>query len=189
MGSSGGPRGGIASRHLTLDNGAVADLLESDWYPVVPDVSSRRRRRPPWVGAVLAGVLFVAALGVLVADLVRQHAHFDQAQAALSTTEQRTTLLSSRLDQLHHDLGLLTTEVGNESTALEQDTSQLKGTQWALGLTQASVAQQGTLISSLQTCLSGVEAALNSLAVGKQNQAGAELNAVASSCTAAVSHG
>lgn len=168
----------------------MADLLESDWYPYAPDVPSPTRRRGRRsVGAVLAGVLFVAVLGLLVTDTVRQHQGFDRAQTALRATDQRTAALSARLDQLHHDLGLLGTEVGNETTALAQDTSQLRGTQWALGLTQASVAQQGTLISSLQTCLGGVEAALNSLAVGNQGRAGAELNAVASSCTQAVAHG
>jgi len=141
------------------------------------------------VAAVLAGVLFVATLSLLIADIVHQHQGFDRAQSELHTTDRRTAALSARLDQLHHDLGLLVTEVGNDTTALEQDTSQLRGAQWALGLTQASVAQQGTLISSLQTCLGGVEAALNSLAVGNQDQAGAELNAVSSSCTEALAHG
>ena len=168
----------------------MADLLESDWYPYAPDVPSpTRRRRRRSVAAVVAAALFVAVLGALVADTVRQHQGFGQAQTALRATHQRTAELSARLDQLHHDLGLLTSEVGNDTTALAQDTSQLRGTQWALGLTRASVAQQGTLISSLQTCLGGVEAALNSLAVGNQDRAGAELNAVASSCTQAVAHG
>ena len=47
------------------------------------------------------------------------------------------------------------------------------------------MTQQASLIGSLQTCLVGVEQALKQLAVGRQPNAIAALNAVSSSCTAA----
>ena len=57
--------------------------------------------------------------------------------------------------------------MGSDSTALSQDSSQLLGAQTALAAAQAHVTQQKSLITSLQTCLVGVERALNELAVGK----------------------
>ncbi len=66
-----------------------------------------------------------------------------------------------------------------------QDASQLLGAQTSLAAAQTHVTQQASLITSLQTCLVGVEQALNALAVGKQAKAIAALNSVSTSCTAA----
>jgi hypothetical protein len=54
-----------------------------------------------------------------------------------------------------------------------------------LSAAQAHVTQQASLITSLQSCLVGVEQALNELAVGNQTSAIAALNGVSTSCTAA----
>ncbi len=80
---------------------------------------------------------------------------------------------------------MLKTQVGNDTTALDQDASQLLGAQTSLAAAQAHVTQQASLIGSLQACLGGVEQALNALSVGRQSRAITTLNSVSSKCTAA----
>ena len=75
---------------------------------------------------------------------------------------------------------VLKTQVGNDTTALNQDAAQLLGAQTSLSAAQAHVTQQATLIGSLKACLGGVEQALNALAVDNQQQAIAALNSVSS---------
>ena len=132
-----------------------------------------------------SAALFAAALGSLVADQVQARREFDRAQTSLGVTRRQTQSVSARLTAVRRNLALLTTQVGNDSTALSQDASQLKGAQAALATDEAHVSQQASQITSLQTCLGGVEQALNALAVGSQSQAIAALHAVSSSCSAA----
>jgi hypothetical protein len=132
-----------------------------------------------------AGALFAAALGSLVADQVEEHSQYDRTHTSLGVTQQRTRTVSAQLQELSHDLHVLKTQVGSDTTALSQDSSQLLGAQTSLSAAQAHVTQQASLITSLQSCLVGVEQALNELAVGNQVRAIAALNAVSTSCTAA----
>ena len=55
--------------------------------------------------------------------------------------------------------------------------------------TRSDVSQQTTVISDLQTCLGGVQEALNALAVADQNLAIDILNSVAPDCSGAVASG
>jgi small-conductance mechanosensitive channel len=134
---------------------------------------------------VTASVLFAAMLGSLAADQVAARQHFDRTHAALDVTQRRTHTVAAHLAELSRDLSLLRTQVGSDSTALTQDSAQLLGAQTSLSAAQAHVTRQASLITSLQTCLVGVERALNALAVGDQPDAIAALNAVSASCTAA----
>jgi chromosome segregation ATPase len=120
-----------------------------------------------------------------VADQVRAQRRYDTARTALGTTRQRTATVSAQLHELQRDLDVLKTQVGNDTTALNQDTSQLLGAQTSLSAAQAHVSQQASLITSLQTCLAGVEKALNQLATGRQSGAIAALQGVSSSCAQA----
>ena len=130
-------------------------------------------------------MLFAAALGYLIPDQVQARDQYGHAQTALGVTRQRTDTVAAELDEVRRDLSILKTQVGSDSTALSQDASQLLGAQTSLAAAKAHVTQQASLISSLQTCLAGVEQALNELAVGKQSDAIAALNSVSASCTAA----
>jgi chromosome segregation ATPase len=162
-------------------------LLEVDRRPF-PTVPPERRRRSPRVRALVwlaAGALCATTVGVLVADQIRAQRQYDTARTALGTTRQRTTTVSAQLHELQRDLDVVKTQVGNDTTALNQDTAQLLGAQTSLSAAQAHVSQQASRITSLQTCLAGVEQALNQLATGKQSGAIAALNAVSSNCAAA----
>lgn len=170
----------------------MRSFLETDRRLVAPDAPPPRRpwsSRTRWVVGLLALTVFLTAVGFLVADIVHERRQLDRAKTELGVTRDRTTVVAAQLTELRHDVDLLTTQIGNDTTAFDQDSSQLKGVQAALALTQADVSQQSVLIADLHTCLSGVEEALNSLSVGNQAGAIADLNAVSSSCTAASSSG
>jgi hypothetical protein len=165
----------------------MTSLLETDRRPVLTEPSRRRRasRRARWMLCSVAGALLGAALGYLVVDQVQAYNQFGRSQTSLGVTRQRTHTVSVQLAEVRRDLSVLKTQVGSDSTALSQDSSQLLGAQTSLAAAQAHVTQQASLITSLQTCLVGVEQALNALSVGSQPRAIAALNSVSSSCTAA----
>ncbi len=163
-------------------------VLENERRPFMRE--QRPRRAPPsrrgrWTVGIVVGALFAGALGYLIDDQVRAHDQFEQAQTSLGETRHQTDTVSAQLTELRRNLGLLTTQVGNESTALSQDASQLKAAQAALATDEAHVSQQASQITSLHTCLGGVERALNALSVGKQSRAITALNSVSSTCSAA----
>jgi hypothetical protein len=145
----------------------------------------RPTRRGRWMIGVTSCSVLVAVVGYLAVDQVQQRNQFDHSQAALSGTQQHISAVAEQLADLQHDLLVVTTQVGNDTTAFDQDASQLKGAQTALGAAQTHVTQQTSLITSLQTCLGGVEQALNALAVDDRLRAFALLESVSSSCTTA----
>jgi hypothetical protein len=165
----------------------MRSLVEVESRPVLtaPPRQLRWSRRTRWVLGLAAGAVFVMALGLLLADQVRNHASYNRTQTSLGVTQHRTRIVSAQLQELSRDLRVLKTQVGSDTTALSQDSSQLLGAQTSLSAAQAHVSQQASLITSLQGCLVGVEQALNELAVGNQGKAIAALNAVSASCTAA----
>ena len=119
------------------------------------------------IGVAPCSVL-VAVVGYLVADQIEQREQFDHSHAALTGTQHRISTVSAQLASLEHELLVLTDQVGSDTTAFDQATSQLKGAQTALEAAQANLTQQASLITSLQTCLGGVEQALNALSVNNQ---------------------
>jgi hypothetical protein len=121
----------------------------------------------------------------LISDQVQARDRYVRAQTALGVTLHRTRDTGAQLDEVRRDLSILKTQIGSDSTALSQDTSQLLGAQTSLAAAKTHVTQQAVLIDSLKTCLAGVEQALNELAVGKQPGAIAALNSVRASCSAA----
>ena len=92
--------------------------------------------------------------------------------------------MSAQLDELSRDLSVLKTQVGSDTTALNQDAAQLLGAQTSLSAAQAHVTQQATLIGSLRACLGGVEQALKR-SPSTISQAIAALNSVSPQCTTA----
>ncbi len=165
----------------------MRSLLETDRRPFAAEAPTSRRvsRRARWSVAMVTGALAAAALGFLIADQIRADDQFGRAQTSLGVTRQHTQTVTTQLAELGRDLDVLKTQVGNDTTALSQDAAQLLGAQTSLAAAQAHVTQQASLIGSLQTCLGGVEQALNALSVGMQSRAIAALNSVSSKCSAA----
>ena len=93
-------------------------------------------------------------------------------------THQYTAVVSADLAALRHDLAVLNDAGGKRHDGAEPGRLAARGAQTALTAAQAHVTQQATLITSLQSCLGGVEQALNALSVGNQGRAIDLLNAV-----------
>ncbi len=159
--------------------------IERRPFPTHPPPEPRLSRRARWIIGLGAVALCAAAVGYLIVDQAQARTQYGRAQTALGVTEQRSRTVSAELKEASRDLSVLKTQVGSDTTALSQDSAQLLGAQTSLSAAQAHVTQQASLITSLQTCLVGVERALNELAVGSQTGAIAALNAVSTSCTAA----
>ena len=162
-------------------------ILEPDRrpFPIAPSRDPLLTRRGRWVLGLVAGALLAAALGFLVVDHVEAQDRTDVARSSLGVTTHQTKTTSAELADLRRDLDLLTKQVGSDATALNQDGSQLRGAQAALAAAEAHVSQQDTRITSLRTCLGGVEQALNALSVGKKARAIAALESVGASCSSA----
>jgi hypothetical protein len=108
--------------------------------------------------AVFAGAAVLAAcLGYLLSDAVQANHRYDRARHSLGTTRATTGVVSHDLAQARVDLRLVTQQVGNDTTTLAQDTSQLEGARSALSAAQTHVFEQALLLGSLHTCLGGVE--------------------------------
>jgi hypothetical protein len=152
--------------------------------PSPPRDRPQRRRR--WVMLVACCALVGAGLGYLLFDAIQSNHQYDRARHTLGITRATTSVVSRDLAKARIDLKLVTEQVGNDSTALAQDTSQLEGAKSALSAAQAHVLEQTSLINSLHACLGGVEQALNALAVGSQTMAANALHSVSASCSAAV---
>ena len=165
----------------------MRSILEVEARPLArePARPPRLSRRAKWVLGLGAGALFAAALGSLLADQVHARDQYGRTHTAFGVTQQRTRTVSGQLQELSRGLSVLRTQVGSDTTALNQDASQLLGAQTSLTAAQTHVTQQASLITSLQTCLVGVEQALNALAVGKQAKAIVALNSVSTGCAAA----
>ena len=89
-------------------------------------------RRARWIVAFVTGAVLFAALGWLVVDQIQADDQFGRAQTSLGVTRQHTQTVSAQLDELSRDLGVLKTQVGNDTTALNQDAAQLLGAQTSL---------------------------------------------------------
>jgi hypothetical protein len=170
---------------------AVETLLDAESRPFAPadvPVAPRRRgRRAKWLGAVAAVAVFGCALGYLVHDEASANDRYDRSRASLDVTRRNVATVSHELAVARRQLALVNAQVGSDSTALAQDQSQLQAARTALIAAQAHVSRQSSQIGSLNTCLGGVEQALNALAVNQESNAIFALNAVASSCTQATS--
>lgn len=139
----------------------------------------------------LALVAFFAAAFAYVAS--------NESQADTQTDQAHVTLGHARHDyavDLGHlvigraDLSTVDGRIGESTVALAKDTAQLKVVRAALAQAEATRADQGGDIDNLQTCLGGVQSALNAISVGDQSHGLAQLIAVATACgTAAASSG
>jgi chromosome segregation ATPase len=130
--------------------------------------------------------VLAAVLGFVTGNERQANTEFDQTHYTLNVTTHRIDTALADLRTVRNELDLVNGQVSADSTALAQDTAQLQGVQKALTSAQATVTHQTSTISDLQTCLGGVEQALDALAVGDQGHAIDALDAVSTSCANAV---
>lgn len=166
----------LLAERSTAERPAVAARIGSD--------PPRRHRRWLVLGACVA--LLGAALGTLLFDAAQANHRYDHSRHVLAVTRDTTGVVAHDLAAARFDLHLVTQQVGSDTTALAQDTSQLEGARSALSSAQAHIFEQASLLNLLHECLGGVEQALNALAVGNQSKAADALKWVSVPCSAAV---
>lgn len=177
-----------AGPSLAIDRmDAEPDLGDIGGTDVPRRRTSGHHRR--WVVVALALsslALLVATFGYLTGNEIQANTEFDQTHRSLDVTEQHLDSVLTDLSTVDRELHTVKEQATADSAALAQDTSELQEVKKALTNAQANVTHQTSTIGDLNTCLSGVEQALNALAVADQNAAIGALNSVTTSCANAV---
>ena len=133
-----------------------------------------------------AFAVFAAGLGYLTGNETQANIQYAQAHRLLNLEHQRIDNALAQLATVRGDLNAVNGQVSQSTTALADDALELLAAQNALTQAQAHVATQGSSITALQSCLAGVEQALNALSVGDQGSALAALEVSTASCQTAV---
>ena len=131
----------------------------------------------------------VGGLGI-IADL-HVRSELRQARSTLQVTRVHLALTVGKLSSVEATLGKTTSQRAALQVELTTTSQELATAKASLSTTQAglsdankSLASQGVNIAKLNTCLGGVERALNQIAVGNNSGAVASISGVSSSCQA-----
>ncbi len=150
--------------------------------------SQRRRKRLLTLVAVTAASALLTT-GVLSDLHVRSELR--QARSSLRATRSRLVKTLKRLSSAEAGLASSTAQRGTLQLALNNTARELSTAEASLTSSQASLASantglafQGISITTLNTCLAGVEQALNQVAVGDQSGAVTSISAASRSCQA-----
>ncbi len=157
----------------------VAGRVRSAPAPGI-DRSNRTGSRLGWVYAVVV-VALVAALAVGAAS----RAHLHRTDTQLTAMRARLHQTVGRAKVAEARLAAVTGQATSAARVLTAETDQLTSVQSQLASTEANVFANGVSISDLDTCLAGVEQALNQISLGDQHGAATTLNGVAASCRGA----
>ena len=170
----------------------MTDVLLAERRTAGPDlVPPRPERRARsggrhWIFLLVGVALAGALLSTLLFNAVQADHRYDHARHVLAVTRGTAGVVAHELAAARTDLHLVSQQVGQDSTALAQYTSQLEGARSALSAAQTHVVEQAALLNALNECLGGVEQALNALAVGSQSKAADALKWVSAPCSTAV---
>ena len=134
------------------------------------------------VAGLVAGLLLLAALVVVG---VVAHRDLEHTADTLAVERARLAQSQSQLSAARHRLAAVQSQSATAGRALSTASARLATAQSQLARAQADVSTQGVSISNLDTCLAGVEKALNQIALADQTGAAATLQSVASNCRAA----
>jgi len=152
-----------------------------------PTPAGPKRSGRKWLLGAGAFVMFGLGVGFVARNEVQTNTKFDRTHDSLSLTRHQDETVLADLASVRQQLRVVDGQVRQSTTSLTSDTAQLHDVQGDLTDAQANVATQGSDITDLQSCLGGVEQALNALSVGDQASALAALNAVSTTCQSALS--
>ena len=186
-----GPRTGL--RPDTPGAGPSSDTRPGAPLPGRPSTPAVRRQRPVrWVvGIVVAAALVTGTVSDLqVRSQLRQtRSSLRSAQDRLAATQSRLAMTLATLRSVETGLGTATDQRDALQVELRITAWELSGAETNLASTQTSLANANTglslkaaAIATLNTCLGGVETALNQISVGDQGGAVSSISAVAGSC-------
>ncbi|HEY5097306.1 MAG TPA: hypothetical protein VII46_04625, partial [Acidimicrobiales bacterium] len=114
-------------------------------------------------------ILVVLAVALSVAFGARSRLHGTDTQ--LVATRSRLAGTVARAHRAEAALGVVSAQSAAAGRTLAVETSQLASVQAQLATTEANVSADGVSITNLDTCLSGVEQALNQISIGDQGGA------------------
>jgi hypothetical protein len=167
----------------------VTDAPRSTSEPS-PSSPRPRRRSTPWLKLGVVAVLFLGLLACVVGNAVQANHRYDTARRSVLAMQVRLRFVKADLADAVHELEAADGQVASATTALNQEVAELTAARTALSGAQSHVSSQSTTIGALNSCLGGVEQALNALSVNDQHHAITALQAVMTSCqTAAGSSG
>jgi hypothetical protein len=162
---------------MAVDIGIVEDRADTDANHLVG-----RRRHRRWPLAVLAVVAFGVSCAYVAGNETQATTQFDRAHHVLTTTTHRTGVTARQLSLVRRNLAVLDGQITVSKRALAGDAAQLQSVNAALARARADDSQQASYIDNLKVCQSGVQQALNALAVGDQGLALAALSQVSAAC-------
>jgi hypothetical protein len=158
-----------------------------------PDSRQVSRRRALGIVAVIALVAAALLVGIwgwrtvatnrAAADVAARHRSAQQRATRTLASREASTLRT--VGALRGDLIRLTAERDTLAASLYALAGQLAEARARLGDEASGLDSLETRVGTLQTCLGGMEGALNALAVGDTNTALTRLRAVGSACEAA----
>jgi hypothetical protein len=183
--------GGAGAGHDAVGGGLdLLDRPEGPWIPIDPPIDrtrsdrradrSRTRRR---LTVAYVGLLAVLLAGVVVAVTAGQGLHRTDDQLVAVRVRLHHTLVRARAAE--HRLDAVSSQSAAAGATLAAETAQLTAAQAQLASTEANVFTNGVSINQLDTCLAGVERALNQISLNDQQGAAASLDGVAPACRAA----
>jgi hypothetical protein len=145
-----------------------------------PDAAAlhRRTRRRLAVTYAVGGVMLVAA--VVAAFAV--HAQLGRTDGSLASTSAGLHRTIAQVATARKDLAAVSNQSTVAASVLSAESAQLAADQQQLAAAEATIHAKGVSISDLDTCLSGVEKALNQISLGDRGGAAATLGGVSASC-------
>jgi hypothetical protein len=148
--------------------------------PAEGEGHGRSRRR-------LLAVYAIGAL-LLVSSVVAAcwlHAQLGRTNASLTSTRLELRRAIERVATARAELATVSTQSEVAGRTLGTESAQLAADQQQLTAAEANVHAKGVSIADLDTCLSGVERALNQISLGNQSAAATTLSSVSTSCQSA----
>jgi hypothetical protein len=133
-------------------------------------------------GLLAVCLVGLVLLGASVVVGVEAHGQQHRIDAELSSARARLRNTDTLLAQVRAQLAVDTAQADQAGHTLSSDSNQLAADQAQLARAQAGLFAQGVSISDLDTCLSGVQKALNQIALDDESGAATTLSGVASSC-------
>jgi hypothetical protein len=193
----GGPVAESEEGSVTAEPVAIADPPPGAVEETsVPEERARRRRARGATGDAVARaprwfrpgriVLIVVALVVAGTTLAGFETHARLRQTGTDIARTRVSLSTSRraLHAAEVQLATVTAQRQTVRRAVVAATTQLAALRAELVSDEKSIYIQGVSIYTLQTCLDGVDDALNLIAINDTGEAVAALNQVQASCAA-----
>jgi cell division protein FtsL len=159
-------------------------LMASDEPQGVASVGPATKDPDRWrLRSVYLCAVLLLAVGTVVA--VASHNQLARTQSDLATTRTDLHQTLGRLVVARRHLAATASGSNAAKATLDAESAALAADQKQLATAQANVYSNGVSIGNLDTCLSGVQKALNLISLGNQAGGAVALSDVATSCQSA----